>query len=246
MSLINEALKKAQRSRHEDQADASAPEAAGGIRIPKRSKAQNANTVVLLGAGALVLVVLSVVATVILVNRPSPHAAAAQNSGSGKTSAAPVDVASSSASAPTPVAATAETATAPLTLHTGSVVATPASAVSTSAPAISIPAPAASAPMAAVDPSPTIAPAAAAATAATAPAAPPPPTGPDERIAAFVEAIRVTGIRSSGNESRVLMNERVFRVNEVVERTLNLRLIKVTGDTLTFSDANGVTYEKHF
>src|SRR5690606_23091467 len=47
-------------------------------------------------------------------------------------------------------------------------------------------------------------------------ASPPPSLGPDEpdeRVTAFVESIRVMGIRSSGTESRVLMNERVYRVN---------------------------------
>jgi hypothetical protein len=69
---------------------------------------------------------------------------------------------------------------------------------------------------------------------------------PDERVAAFVDAVRVTGIRSSGNDSRVLMNERVYRVNDIVERTLGVRLIKAAADSLTFSDSRGVTYVKSF
>jgi hypothetical protein len=73
-----------------------------------------------------------------------------------------------------------------------------------------------------------------------------PPGAPDERVTAFVEAVRVTGIRSSGTESRVLMNERVYRVNDIVDRTLNVRLIQAEGDSLTFSDPRGVTYVKRF
>ena len=69
---------------------------------------------------------------------------------------------------------------------------------------------------------------------------------PDERITAFVESVRVAGIRSSGTESRVLMNDRVFRVNDIVERTLGVRLVKVEVDSLTFADANGTTYVKYF
>ena len=69
---------------------------------------------------------------------------------------------------------------------------------------------------------------------------------PDERIVAFVENVKVAGIRSSGNESRVLMNDRVFRVNDIVERTLGVRLVKVAVDSLTFADSNGVTYVKYF
>ena len=79
-----------------------------------------------------------------------------------------------------------------------------------------------------------------------APAAALPPGTPDERVAAFVDSIRVTGIRSSGAESRVLMNERVYRVNDVVERNLGVRLVKAAADSLTFSDPRGVTYVKNF
>ena len=42
------------------------------------------------------------------------------------------------------------------------------------------------------------------------------------------------------------MNERVYRVNDIVERTLGVRLIKVAADSLTFSDPNGITYVKNF
>ena len=42
------------------------------------------------------------------------------------------------------------------------------------------------------------------------------------------------------------MNERVYRVNDIVERNLGVRLIKAEVDNLTFSDGRGVTYVKHF
>lgn len=69
---------------------------------------------------------------------------------------------------------------------------------------------------------------------------------PDPRIIAFVDQIRVTGIRSSGDDSKVLMNDRVYRVNDIVERILNIRLTKIAPEGLTFEDANGVTYTKNF
>ncbi len=47
-----------------------------------------------------------------------------------------------------------------------------------------------------------------------------------------------------GADSRVLINERVYRVNDIVERTLGVRLIKVEPGVITFSDVNGVTYAK--
>jgi len=88
-----------------------------------------------------------------------------------------------------------------------------------------------------------------AAVAPVAQSTPPPalaPDAPDERVTAFVESVRVTGIRSSGSDSRVLMNERVYRVNDVVERNLNVRLVKAGADSLTFADPRGVLYVKRF
>jgi hypothetical protein len=67
---------------------------------------------------------------------------------------------------------------------------------------------------------------------------------PDERIAAYVEALRITAIRA--NDNKVIMNEKVYRVNEIVERNLGVRLVKVANDSLTFADGNGVTYVKYF
>ena len=60
----------------------------------------------------------------------------------------------------------------------------------------------------------------------------------------YIDTIRVTATRAS--EGRVLMNDRMYRVNDIVERTLGVRLVKVAVDSLTFSDANGVTYVKYF
>ena len=69
---------------------------------------------------------------------------------------------------------------------------------------------------------------------------------PDPRVQSFVDAIKVAGIRSSGTDSKVLMNDKVFRVNDIVDRSLNLRLIEVQADNLTFVDENSVTYVKNF
>ena len=82
MSLINEALKKAQRNRTGEAADTvpTLP-GAGGTRVTKRAQPRTSQQLVLLAAGAVVLVVLSVVATVYLVNRapaPKPGATAPQ------------------------------------------------------------------------------------------------------------------------------------------------------------------------
>jgi hypothetical protein len=69
---------------------------------------------------------------------------------------------------------------------------------------------------------------------------------PDPRIQSFVDAIKVAGIRSSGTDSKVLMNDKVYRVNDIVDRSLNLRLVEVQADSLTFVDENSVSYTKNF
>jgi hypothetical protein len=72
------------------------------------------------------------------------------------------------------------------------------------------------------------------------------PAKADERVAALIDAIRVAGIRNSGTESRVLMNDRVYRINEIIDRASGLRITKVEANALTFTDANGVVYVKSF
>jgi hypothetical protein len=235
MSLINEALKKAQRLRNEDTADPSAQPSPAGVRIAKRGKAHSANTMVLIASGAVVLVVLSVVITVYLGNRTSdavPRVATPSTaSQSPKTSAATPE-ASPAVTAPVAVTPLAPTAPAETTPSPATATTTPTPTDAATSPGTPPPetAPAAATPPAVIE---------------STPASPPAPVR-DERVAAFVEAVRVTGIRSSGSESRVLMNDRVYRVNDVVDRTLGVRLVKVATDSLTFADPKGMEYIKNF
>lgn len=248
MSLINEALKKAQRQRGDQHA---ATDAGGDGPVEKRGAPMRAQSLLIMVAGAAVLIVFSVVVTVYLVNRRPPQLA---------TSAPP---------APKQVIRTEPSDLSPIVV----------APIVTPAPATQAPAATERAPVAvkAVEPTPepktvpspvltetpvprTEAPASApssvaqqSAPLAAVPAQSAPDTAPavsnapfDPRALAFVDAIKVTGIRSSGNESKVLMNDRVYRVNDIVDRSLNLKLIKVEADTLTFTDPNGAVYTKNF
>lgn len=254
MSLINDALKKAQRLRSEQAPDA--PPMPGGTspahRITKRGQAMPAQTLILILGGAAVLIVLSAVITVIWLNRtpePAPKPAVphlAAHPATGEPSpviVAPV-IAPKPSAEPAPATPPREgTATTP----PPGAEPIPVGATNTptpNAPPVAVPtseaAPAPTAQQLAEElrakeiPAPT-------------PTAPKPaPAKPDPRIQIFVDSVRVAGIRFSGNESKVLMNDRVYRVNDVVDRTLNLRLKEVTADTLTFVDANGLTYVKNF
>lgn len=209
MSLINEALKKAQRQRSD--IPSGAMPSAGGFdqRGPRPMRTQS---IVLLVAGAAVLVVFSVVITVYLVNR---------NPGSAATP--PV------AATPTPLAPAVDlTAPPPVIVAPAIAVATP---VAEAEPAVAETAAPAVTPAVAPIAIPPIAPAA---------------RQPELHIQLFVDAIRVMGVRSSGGESKVLMNDRVYRVNDIVDRALVLKLVKVEPELLTFTDPNGMVYTKSF
>ncbi|HVU34414.1 MAG TPA: hypothetical protein VHE61_13345 [Opitutaceae bacterium] len=215
MSLINEALKKAQRVRGDPDASANV---APGAPIARREQPRNAQTTLLIAAGAILLAVLSAVVTAFWISRPPARSS---------PPSAPV------ASTASPVVAVPSSNGNAAPAHSGessAVVAlrgSPPAKPSRPTPVVAAPAP-----------SPSASP--------IARAEPPPPPKSNDRVHQFIDALRVTGIRSSGSDSRVLMNDRVYRVNDVVDRPLGIRLTKVSPDSLTFTDANGATYVKYF
>jgi len=240
MSLINEALKKAQRQRHDEQAELSAPMPGGGPRLARRSKSVSTQTLVLLAGGGIALFVICVVGTVLWINRPAPAKPAA-----AKPAATPSVVAAPVTPAPT-VASPAAAASKP-----PAPVAVAAAEVSPPKPAISlVPAPAATLPSMASARSEPIVDLAGAPNSEPSPrviTVPHLPAGKfEERIQAIVDGWRVAGIRSSSTGSRVLLNERVYKLNDVVDRTNGLRLTKIASDQLTFTTAEGVDYVKTF
>ena len=175
-------------------------------------------------AGAAVVVSLAVVTTVFLLRPAAPALSQA------KAAAAPAAANTASATTASPVVA------API--------ATPAPKSPEPVPDIVATAPKPAAPLATAPRSTT------ASSGRLPPSVPlPVPTGdarPDLRIQTFVDAIKVAGIRSSGAESKVLMNDHVYRMNDIVDRSLNLRLVDVQTDSLTFVDENNVVYVKNF
>jgi hypothetical protein len=260
MSLINEALKKAQRERTEEQADLNTLMPGGRPHAGKRPTSLSTQSMVLLGAGVVALFVVCVVATVIWINRPTPGkvapakpAIAKAPTETGSPVAIVVPMAGRAKTADSAIE-TAPVATAPkLTTHL-----TPApvsAAPETAPPSMSS---ARSAPVSDLattsrvespqsssrDLAPSFARAAEPVPAVAAPAV---PSGKfDERIQTLVDGFRVAGIRASGSGSKVLLNEKVFKINDIVDRTNGLRLTEVANDRLTFTTADGVTYVKNF
>jgi hypothetical protein len=66
------------------------------------------------------------------------------------------------------------------------------------------------------------------------------------KVYEFLETLRIAGIRVSATDPKVIMNDRVFRLNDLVDRVTQLRLTKIEASTLTFVDASGFEYRKNF
>ncbi|HEX2851923.1 MAG TPA: hypothetical protein VHO24_01705 [Opitutaceae bacterium] len=268
MSLINDALKKAQRQHSQAPFGSTPPipnadgSSHSGGHVRKRETPMAAQTMVLIVAGSIVLVVLSVVATVFLINRPSAAPKpAASTIASTKTSSTPeprieptpIKVEPVKVEAPvTPIVIAASIAPVP-EKRSPEPIATPPSAMIAAAPVETKPAVAKSTPPASTPRPVASAPSQPEAKVAAAPAAATPVPAEEPKLAnhaesihAFLDAIRLKGVRATGADSRVLMNEHVYRLNDLVDRSLGLRLTKVEAGKLTFTDAHGATYEKTF
>ncbi len=254
MSLINEALKKAQRQRTLDNAPLSgAPTgvaaAAVTTHVAVATRRRSSLAPVWFGLGLLVL---GVVSTVLIMrygfgDSSAPNVASAPPPAASPASA-PVGLNVSSSPSPSP----APTAVAPLPVPAGTNAAVEPPLTFT----LPVPVPTAPAPAPAPTPAPApvaVAPVAPAAVATPEPA--PTPVVPvplsalsdserEARIYAFLSEIRLTGVRGLNREARVLMNEKVFRLNDTVDADLGLRLSGVRPGLLLFTDAQGRTYEK--
>ena len=270
MSLINEALKKAQRQRSLDNAPlSSAPSGVAAAAVTTHVRAashRRSYAPVYFGLGLLVL---GVVSTVLIMRYGL----------SSDSSSSVVEV---------PVRPQVEPVTAPVAVSpvgpaaTGNGEESPASKTTVTLPAISqvtkpsteIPlspsvSPAATQPSALPSTQPTlpsatppVAPTAVAATELAAPvptpsvpvAVSPPPPKPtglsaaerEARAQEFINALRLTGVRGLGVQARVLMNEKVYRLNDTVEPSVPLRLSAVRPGLLVFTDGKGRTYEKTY
>jgi hypothetical protein len=298
MSLINDALKKAQKQRADDAATAAPPPAAVPppvvvpstpsvphalspataamrtalpIRSPEQSLpvARPATTSSLryqasspkdplstktlwLCLGAIALVLVSVGITMKFMQTPAKPVAVT------KTAPAPLpDKASTPVQAgaslpvaspvvqavapPAPLIVPVETAPAPVVVLPAAqptppkpASPPPAQTVATDTPAVSLPATTATPVATAAALPPLYAPRA------------PAPVNPSIRIQGFIDRIRVTGIRKSDTESRVILNYRMFRVGDMVDSGLEVKLVKIEDGVLTFADSSGKTYIKLF
>ena len=234
MSLINEALKKAQKMRQPDapaEPTGAVPPAASAPRVAKRRPAVQARNVVI-AAGCVVAVFAVALASAFLFLLPDtspPEIIARPKAARGGPAPASV-----------PPAETIPTVTAPAFLTSPAPAAEPppgAARAAESGPAATV----------AADEAP-VQPAGGPAEAPVQPAPPVTPPAPVEnpQVYDFLDTLRVAGIRASATDPKVLMNDRVFRRNDIVDRTLGLRIIGIEPGGLTFQDESGFEYRKNF
>lgn len=258
MSLINEALKKAQRQRTGDQLlppPGPALSAPGSPPQPRRVKPRKpplpAATVVLIGVGGLGLIVVTFFATTMILRftgnsslpppAPAPHAQvkitpapapAGVPTPTVSVALPPVNTPASTEPAVTPAPASTDNVT-PAAAPT--VVATPTP--ETASPIEPASPPPIQIPTVSAEPEPAPAPP---------PAQPHGPPKPLPEVYAIIDALRVNGIRASTTDPKVIMNDRLFRLNDVVDRVYGLKLIGITSTSLTFRDGFGATYTRTF
>ncbi|MDI1250496.1 MAG: hypothetical protein PSV13_16670 [Lacunisphaera sp.] len=250
MSLINDALKKAQKQRTGEAPPLAGMPSIGGEspgRIAKRAKPASFNALFLrvgLGAGALLIVV--GVGAYYALRSPGKETAppAAQAHSPAPVVKPPVEppVVLTKASEPAP------TFNLPI--------AAPPAVVEQPAPTVHQPAPE---PVATTTPPPVVKPkdeprrsgvGSVAKPAVPAPAAE--PSVPvlaakmDGKAVGYIENLRIAGIRASATDSKVLMNDRVYRVGDIVEHELGLKLIGITSSSMTFEDERGARYTRNF
>ena len=234
MSLISDALKKAQRQRTGPDTAPPIP----GVSRAAQVEPASSQSIVGIAVGAVVLVGLAIGGTIFFLRPKNPAPAPAV---APATIAVPSLSTAKTSAAPAAVTAAPQVAVPIITAPTPVVIKAPEPV--TPPPVQPAPVPVASPPLAKDAPSNS---GAAVAATQTVTVRKTKDAEADPRIISFVDAIRVAGIRSSGSDSKVLMNDKVFRVNDVVDRMLNVRLTDVQTDSLTFVDSNGVTYTKNF
>jgi hypothetical protein len=265
MSLINDALKKAQKLQTQQPAASAPSPVPAGTRpaqmraVPRRGQPAGFERI-LLGVGALALLLVGgTVGTVLLLRKgETPVVATAPHPAAADAAATPAPAASAPVTSvappmiPPPAAAAtvsispARTAASPVPPPITAGAPLPDSAPPTPSPqpAVSVednpaPAPAmAEAPLPAQVSNPT--------PPATEPVVSRQPAAPkqDYKILSFIDKLKVLGIRAAGSDSKVLMSGRVYRLNDIVDYELGLRLTGVGTTMLTFLDENGVVYTK--
>jgi len=251
MSLINDALKKAQKQRTGDVPSLAAMPGIGGesaARIARSSRPGGANALMLwTGAGAAVILLLAAgyLAFSPAGKRPDEPAKGPVTAGTNLPAVAPQTAGPTPGSPPEAAATPTVTFVLPIAPTPKPETAKPAPGAQTSAPAPATKRPDELGSGGRTGPDPG-GPQPAAAKPEPAPAKPAPAPKLEPRAITYIESIRVMGIRASATDSKVLMNDRVYRVGDTVEHEMGLKIVGITANSLTFEDERGGRFTRTF
>jgi hypothetical protein len=78
------------------------------------------------------------------------------------------------------------------------------------------------------------------------PAAAPPALNLSARIQNFIVRLRITSIRISENGNKAILNDRLFRAGDTIEPSLGLKLVSIEPTELHFVDEAGEKYVRRF
>ncbi len=261
MSLINDALKKAQKQRTGEAPALHSMPSVGGEspqRIARRAKPTGFNTLILrAGIASSVALVLALGAYFAFGRKPEVQPSAPSNQpsvagsplASGPQASTPApqvsglksQVSEQPPAAPAPVTFTLKTEPANQKADGGKLKAEGQTLAAAQPSALS-PQPSVSVPATTSAQQPT--------TTSQQPvqvSAPPKPAPKLEpRAIEFIEALKVAGIRASATDPKVLMNDRVYRPGSVVNAEMGLKLAEITANSLTFEDDHGGRYMRTF
>ena len=242
MSLINDALKKAQKQRTGEAPPLASMPSIGGesaVRIAKRDKPSGFNTMLLrLGFGAGAFVILVIGGYFVLRTKPPVHSSqqpaipSAMGPAKAEASAVAGGLSSQVSAQPSPAVPAFTLTVAP---KPEPVAAKPEPAVAESLVA---PKPQPSSPVAKPPDEPRRSP--------QGEGGKPVLAKMDNKAVNFIESLRIAGIRASATDSKVLMNDRVYRVGDIVEHEMGLKLVGITSSSLTFESENGARYTRTF
>ena len=236
MSLINEALKKAQRQRTDatpSLAPVVPPAANGGTafpRIVKRKTPIPARALMMLLTGGILVLLTGIVLTIVVLNLESTPLVFAKKALGHQAKPTP-SPAVEPPSPPSVVLPPIVTTIKPVEVD----------------PILPPPQPH----PVAVTPAPVPTPPPAPVSVVVVPPSTPPPILTPKPIAnpavyAFLESLRITGVRVAGEDSKAIMNDRVVRLRDYVDRSLRLRLKAINASSMVFVDDPGFEYTKPF
>lgn len=76
--------------------------------------------------------------------------------------------------------------------------------------------------------------------------APKPKAPAADPVKTFLDDANITGVRVAGSRSKVLMNNQVFRIGDVVDEKLGLKVADITSEAIVFNDESGTEFRKSF